>query len=363
MRLEFTDHRQDPAAWAVQLGISREAVELYLACDVIDLHVDSFIWTRVAGYDLLRRHGRGVFGGRLFSQVDLPRILEAQLAGAMWSITTNPLRSPEGRAHAFSENLAALRAIFAQAGEQVAIVRDYAEYRAARAQGKHAAFLAIQGGSALDRDLSELDRLAGDVVRVTLVHLTRSGLGWSSAPLSAAYSEGLSAQGRAYVEALNARRVFVDLAHIDRRGFFAAVKVHDASQPLICTHTGVSGVWPSWRNLDDEQLRAIAATGGVVGIVYHGEYLSGRYFSGGRAEDIVRHLEHVVEAVGPDVPALGSDWDGMIVPPEDMRTCLELPRLVQVMLDRQWQPDLIRGVLGQNYIRALSRLRPGREPG
>lgn len=356
MPLAFTDHRADPAAWAQRLGVSKEAIDLYLACEVIDLHVDSFIWTRVFGYDLLRRHGRGAFGGRFYSQVDLPRILEAQISGAMWSITTNPFRSPANRAQTLSENLTQLRTIFAAATDHASIVRDHAEYRAARALGKHAALVAIQGGSALDRDLADLDRLE-DVVRVTLLHLTDSALGVSSVPSSKQH--GLSTKGKRYVEALNARHVFVDLAHIERRAFFDAVAVHDAEQPLIVTHTGVSAVWPSWRNVDDAQLRAVAATGGVVGVIYHGEYLSGSLLSGGRVRDVVRHLEHIVNTVGPDVPALGSDWDGLIVTPRDMRTCLELPRLVQAMLDAKFSPELIRGILGENFLRSFARLRPG----
>ncbi len=356
MRIEFTDHRRNPAAWAKQLGISKEAVDLYLASEVIDLHVDSFIWTRVAGYDLRKRHGRGLFGGRFYSQVDLPRMLEAQLAGAMWSITTNPYRGAHARAQTFSDNLQTLRAIFAKVPDQACIVRDHAEYRAARARGQHAVFVAIQGGSALDVSLDALERLEDTIVRVTVVHLTRSALGSSSAPLRK--DGGLSAHGKAYVEALNARRVFVDLAHIGRRGFFDAVEVHDPTQPLIVTHTGVSGVRPSWRNLDDEQLRAVAATGGVVGVVYHGQYLSGSYVTGGPASAIVDHLEHIVRTVGPDVPALGSDWDGLIIPPRDMRTCLELPRLVQRMLDRKFSDELVKNILGRNFLRALSHLRP-----
>ncbi len=55
-RLDYTDHRSDRDAWARALGVSREAIDVYLASDVIDLHVDSFIWTRIFGYDLRRRH-------------------------------------------------------------------------------------------------------------------------------------------------------------------------------------------------------------------------------------------------------------------------------------------------------------------
>ena len=72
----------DPAVWAGELGISREAVELYLASDVLDLHLDSFIWSRLFGYDLRERHGLGPLRGHFLSQVDFPRVREAGLSGA-----------------------------------------------------------------------------------------------------------------------------------------------------------------------------------------------------------------------------------------------------------------------------------------
>ena len=92
MALDFVDHRADPGAWARALGIPREAVELYLASEVIDQHVDTFIWHRVFGYDLTRRHGAGPFGARLLGQADFPRVREAAIGGAVWVVTTNPLR-------------------------------------------------------------------------------------------------------------------------------------------------------------------------------------------------------------------------------------------------------------------------------
>src|SRR5207302_341953 len=125
-----------------------EAIDLYLGSDVIDLHVDSFIWTRIFGYDLTRRHGRGLLGACFYSQVDLPRLREARVTGGIWVITTNPLRGAEGRAAAFAKNLQRLRAILQSCENDVALVRTAAEYRAAVAAGKHAAFLGIQGGNA-----------------------------------------------------------------------------------------------------------------------------------------------------------------------------------------------------------------------
>ena len=122
------------------------------------------------------------------------------------------------------------------------------------------------------------------------------------------------------------------------------------------THTGVSGVHPHWRNLDDEQLRAIADSGGTVGVMYQSSFLGDRAL-GGSAETIVRHLAHIVETVGEDHASLGSDWDGAITPPRDMPTCLELPKLVQIMLDRGWDDTRIRKILGGNFLRVVEALR------
>jgi membrane dipeptidase len=340
-------------------GISHEATEIYTASEVIDLHIDTFIWARVFGYDMLKRHGRGPTGARFFGQVDLPRIREAKVTGGIWSITTNPLRSREERSEIFSANLARLRDTFSQVPNDFAVVRNYKEFAAARAKGLHAAFIGIQGGNALDHDVDALDLAKEWVLRVTLVHLSTSKLGTTSSPLSAitGSNDALTDFGRGYIERLNAARMFVDLAHMSRRGFFDAVEVHDKSQPLIVTHTGVAGVHEHWRNLTDEQLKKVADTGGTIGVMYQSSFLGDPMF-GGRAASVVRHLAHIVDTVGEDHASLGSDWDGLIIPPTDMPTCLELPLLVELMLARGWKAERIQKILGGNFLRALKLLRP-----
>jgi membrane dipeptidase len=351
----YLDRRSDPSAWARELGVSRAAIDLYLDSDVIDLHVDSFIWHRVLGYDIRARHRPMLFRGLCFGQADLPRVREACITGATWVITTNPLGLGAERIATLERNVRELSDILLGEREDVALVSDLAEYEAARAAGLHAAFLGIQGGNALAPDPSVLSRLgAGRLLRVTLMHLSNSEVGGTSAP---AFGDGgLGARGVGLVQALDEARVFVDLAHAGKRTFWDTVAAHDKSLPLAATHTGVSGVKDHWRNLDDRQIRAIADTGGVVGVIYHGAYLGDGLFSG-RAESIVRHLEHLRAVAGDDIGALGSDWDGAIVTPRDMPTCLELPRLVDIMLRRRWPEPAIVKVLGGNFLRALGDLR------
>ena len=212
-------------------------------------------------------------------------------------------------------------------------MRTAREFRAARAAGEHAAFIGIQGGNALDDGIDALDLIAdGSVLRVTLLHLTSSRLGASSAPGSSR-AAGLTDFGRAYVERLNELRVGVDLAHVSRKGFFDAVEVHDKTQPLFVTHTGLAGVYEHWRNITDEQLRVVADTGGTVGVMLHASFLGRRGVTVGTVAD---HLAHIVDTVGEDHASIGTDYDGAITPPKDLPGLWALPRLVQEMLDRGW---------------------------
>jgi membrane dipeptidase len=356
--LEYVDHRKDPGAWAKSLGISREAVDLYLDSEIFDFHLDSFIWHRIFGYDLTARHDNGLFSARFYSQVDLPRIREAQIGGGCWVITTNPARVAVERAQTFVSNLAELKGIFESVPNEVQFVTTVAQYRAARAAGKHAAFIGIQGGNALDRDLEALDLIPDrQILRITLVHLSSSRLGVTSSPLRFGGHRGLTQFGRDYVRRLNAKKIFVDLAHISREGFFDAVEVHDKRQPLLVTHTGVTGVHPHWRNIDDEQIRAIADTDGTIGVMYQSDFLEPGHPWGGSAVKIVEHLEHIVKVGGEDRASLGSDWDGAICPPRDMPTCLELPKLVEMMLQRGWKSERVKKVLGGNALRTIEALR------
>jgi membrane dipeptidase len=345
------------ADWAGRLGISQHALDLYLAADVVDLHIDSFIWTRLCGYRLDRRHSEGLLRARYCRQVDIPRIREARIGGAAWIITTNPWRTEMGRARALRRNLARLTQILSAQATDVQLVRSLSEYRNAKASGRHAAWLAIQGGNALAHP-SSWDLLESyPILLVTLVHLTNSALGFTSSPLRLRPDSGLTNRGRALIELLNQRKVLVDLAHASQRTFDDALQAHDKTIPALVSHTGLAAVHPHWRNLSDQQLRSIADTGGVAGVFFFGPYL-GTGMLGGSVECVARHIAHAVRVVGAEHVSLGSDWDGMIVTPRDMRTCVELPRLVQALLNAGLTDSQIQMVLGGSFLRLLGMVHP-----
>ncbi len=355
-----TSNASTDATLSKSLGCSVDALRLTHAAEVVDLHVDTFILPRLWGYDPLVRHRGGPLGRFFFGHLDLPRMLDGGLDGAMWSITTNPFRPAAARWRVFLRNLAALRALIVRSGGRLEEVHTAAGYRAARARGAHACLLAIQGLNATEAAPAGVLSLPGDaIVRATLVHLTNAVYGATSSPLCAARRDkGLTGAGREAVAQLNARRIFVDLAHIHERAFWDAVAVHDRSQPLLVTHAGVCGVLPHWRNLTDAQIKAVANTGGTIGIIFASQFL--RRPGGPRDADmVVEHVAHVLRVAGEDFVSLGSDFDGAITPPSDLAGADRYPHLVQRMLDRGITEPQVVKILGENFLRAFEALRPG----
>ncbi|MCO4764376.1 MAG: membrane dipeptidase [Myxococcales bacterium] len=339
-------------------GVSQQAMDLLSVSDVIDLHLDSFIVHRLTGRDLQQRHGLGALGGRFFGHLDVPTAIASGLTGGMWSITTNPFRTAASRWRVFQDNLKRFVAQLSGDQRHVAIVRNYAEWLRARQAGLHACMPAIQGGNALEAAPNGALSIPDDLItRVTLVHLTDSVYGPTSSPLSLR-RKGLTAAGKAFIEQLNEARIFVDLAHIGARGFWDAVDVHDGAQPLLATHTGVCGIKPHWRNLDDAQIRAVADTGGVVGIIFQSDFLRRR----GGPRDVnmvVEHMTHVANVGGDDCVAIGSDYDGAIVPPTDLRDGFAPARLIDALLQHGWTETRIQKVLAGNFLRCFEQIRPG----
>ncbi len=345
---------RDATQVAREALVSREAIELAWRSEIVDLHVESFIPARLYHYDLLKKHSyRFPLMGYLFGHLDVPRALGGGLTGAMWSISTNITRSRGVRTDVFAENVENLRATL-QKSPDIEVVKTHADYVAARSRGKHAALLAVQGGNAFESRAFE--NPGGLITRVTVVHLSNSVFGATSSPARGGGDPGLTERGRDFVRWLDSERIFVDLAHASPRAFWDAVEVHDRSKPLIVTHTGIREVLPMWRNIDAKQVKAVADTGGVVAIIFHHGFL-GRRVPTGRV--VLDHVEAAIAAGGEECVALGSDYDGFIVPPADLRDGgVGFYRLVDYMLERGWSETRIRNVLGDNFVRSFARLRP-----
>ena len=126
--------------------------------------------------------------------------------------------------------------------------------------------------------------------------------------------------GRTLVRACNQAHILIDVAHAGKRTFWHLCE--QSSQPVFSSHSGASVVHPHARNLDDDQLRAIAGSGGIIGVIFVAPYLGAR---SARFERIADHIEHVAAVAGEDAVALGSDFDGFLPLPRGLRDAADLP--------------------------------------
>lgn len=315
----------------------------------IDLHADTLMWTRWTGYDMHRAHEPPLPAAALGGHVDLPRMHEGGMSAQFFGLVSLPLASRvRGMAKVVHEQIDNLHAqIHARPGA-LRLVRTAAELRAARAEGALGAFLGIEGAHALEGELDNVGVFARRGVRyLGILHFSANEAGRPAFGRGRDDALGLTPWGFSLVERCEAEGVLVDLSHLNKRGFLDACSV--ATKPPIVSHTGVLGAYDHWRNIDDEQLRAVADKGGVVGVIF-----CPKYVGGDGLEPVVRHLRHIVDVVGEDAAALGSDWDGFIVPTAELKDPRGLPHLTDALLAAGMSRTAVGKILHDNVMRVLA---------
>ncbi len=326
-----------------------EARAIHQRHPAIDLHADTLMWGRWFGYDLLRRHTPPFPRKALLGHVDLPRMHDGGVGAQFFGLVSLPVLGKAGSARAIDEQIDVLDETLARTHD-MRLACNGRDVEVAHEAGSTSALLGIEGAHALEGDLDNLERFARRGVRyLGLLHFSANEAGFPAYGRGAR-DEGLTAWGRALVRRCEDTSVLVDLSHINRRGFLDACSM--AKKPLIVSHTGVLGAFHHWRNIDDDQLRAVADLGGCVGVIF-----CPRYLGGDGLEPVVKHLRHIVNVVGEDCPALGSDWDGFIVPTRELADPSGLPRLTASLLRSGMKEPTIAKILRGNVMRVLGGLK------
>jgi membrane dipeptidase len=319
---------------------------------VFDLHADTPKLMHRLSYDIAAHHERRRPRQLSYAgHVDLPRMREGGVAAQVFGLWTWPYPQ-RGCAGSVRGQLDALDAAIAAHPDQIVWCATGEEVRRARRAGQVAAMAGIEGGQAIEGSLEPLAEFAARGVRTFgLVHFTVNAIAAPAYGVGARAERGLTDFGRQAIAEMNRLGVIVDLAHINRTGFFEAIEA--SRDPVMVTHTGLRGVHEHWRNIDDQQLRAVADAGGAVGVIFAPRYLGGR-----TVEAVVDHIEHVVRVAGEDTPALGSDFDGFVIPPEGLEDASMLPALTAALSARGFQRGALAKILGENALRVLDAVPP-----
>lgn len=322
-----------------------DALALHAANPPIDLHVDTLLWAKLTGYDLSKRHRPPLPASAFMGHVDLPRLKDAGMGAVVFGLTAHPLS--RGAHRRVGRQIDALDRQCDRHPERIILAKSADHVAEPGAGGPLAAFLAVEGAHIIGGSMARFDQLVRRGVRVMgFAHFSANRACRPSVGYGADDMVGLSGFGRELLERCESSGVIVDLAHVNRRGFMEACAA--ASRPVIVSHTGISSAYAHRRNIDDGQLRAVADTGGVVGVMFAPVFLGGRDICA-----VADHLDRIVSAVGEEHVAIGSDYDGMIVPVAGLKQVSMLPNLTDELLRRRWPAGRIARLLRRNALRVL----------
>ena len=339
---------------------SESANQLHQQLFIADLHDDVLLWER----DLLKRYD--------FGHSDLPRMLEGHVGLQVFSTVT---KTPRGinyeRNSGETDNITLLAMAQRWPKETWSSLLQRALYQAhklneasANSDGRLvmiksrgdlasfvstwqkdpqrvAAILATEGLQPIEGKLENVDVLYDAGFRITgLTHFFDNEVGGSAHGLE---KGGLTPLGRQVIKRLEEKAMLIDLAHASRPLIDDVLAI--STRPVLISHTGVEGTCKGPRNLSDKHLKAIAATGGVIGIGYWDAAVCAT-----SVEAIVKAMRYIAELIGVQHVALGSDFNGTIHAPFDVTG---LPQLTEGLLKAGFSHADIAAIMGGNVQRLL----------
>ena len=243
--------------------------------------------------------------------------------------------------------LTEIETMVAANADSVAIAYTPEDLYRLKREGRKALMLGIENGYAIGDDLTRIEyfRRRG-VVYMTLCHNGDNDL-CDSARGNAEHG-GLSAFGRAAISEMNRVGMMVDLSHAAESSFYQAIEA--SRTPIVCSHSSARALCDHPRNLTDDQLRALAASGGVVQTCLYDGFL--RKEGGATVDDAVRHIIHMVDIAGIDHVGIGTDFDGDggIIGCADASEVINLTR--RLMAEGFSETD-IEKLWGGNFLRVM----------
>lgn len=230
------------------------------------------------------------------------------------------------------------------------------------------ALFTVEGGEAIEGDLANLETLYARGARImTLVWNYPNELGFPNfpdyqkliqnqiPPYLREKERGLTTLGREVVARMNELHMLVDVSHgSDKLVKDVADLCRDQGAPFLATHSGASAIQSWARNLEDEEIRMIANSGGVIGLDFCADFTSSDHTPEGQKFALLAHAEHIIKIGGEDVLAIGSDFDGMSENPY-LKNPAFLPKFLN-SLTKKFGERIAEKIAFQNALRVLSYL-------
>ncbi len=320
-----------------------DAQALLSAAIVVDGHCDTLGDVLEGKRTLAERSALG--------HVDLPRLREGGVTAQIFACFT-PIHEYHRSATRYALRMVDVlhQAIDAHPAELL-LAAGADDIRRAKAEGKVAAILGLEGAEPLGDSLAVLRSFHRLGVRVL-------GLTWNfrnevaDGVMEGRQAQGLSPFGAQVVEECNRLGVLIDVSHLAPAGLEDVLRV--SQQPVIASHSNARALCDHPRNLTDAQVEAIASRGGLVGVTFVDAFLH-QPASEASIEHVLDHIDYLLRIAGPENVMLGSDFDGAEMP-QGLEDASRYPALTAGLAARGHGEAAIRGVLGLNFLRVFEQV-------
>src|SRR5271163_1119284 len=353
-----------------QTNVSPAARELHFQSIVVDTHDDTTQRLLDPKFDFGARHSDG--------SVDIPRMRAGGLSAIFFSIwIPGTVTGPTAVQRALDQ-IAAVRETVARHPNDLVLCTTAEDIRHAKAAGKIAVLLGVEGGHMINNSLANLDKFFALGVRyMTLTHTVNTD--WADASTDKAAHNGLTDFGKQVVREMNRLGMMIDISHVADKTFWDALGA--SSAPLIASHSSCRALCDVPRNMTDEMIVALAKKGGVVQVNFNCGFLSQRSADAGKTvpssslpgskgedatiaeyrkmvppatlADVVAHIDHIVKIAGVGAAGIGSDFDGVFCTPVGLEDVSKFPSLTRALLEKGYSAEDIRKIYGENTLRVM----------
>jgi membrane dipeptidase len=377
--------------------ISGKARAIQDSALVIDTHADTPQRFLDGGFDI------GSTDPNDIGHISLDKARRGNLGAEFFSIWVDP---ETNQGHYARHTFDLIDSVYEQAArhpDRMAMAFSVADMERAHKEHKLAALMGIEGGHSIENDI----RLLRDYYRLGVRYMT---LSWSNTNEWADSSgdiddpkvqhhNGLTDFGKQVVLEMNRLGMMVDISHVADKTFWDAIATTKA--PVIASHSSARALTNAPRNMTDEMLRAVAKNGGVVQVNFYSAFVDQNFRNANEAQDkdekaavqkyvdslkaqgkpvtyiavdrierewtaklprpplksLIDHIDHVAKVAGVDHVGLGSDFDGLSgATPEGIDSAADLPKITQALLDRGYNADDIKKILGGNTLRVFRQV-------
>ena len=319
----------------------------------------TFLTGRDGALDLVKARAGGFLGGFFAVYIPSPIDKEFKIDEMTKAFYDLPLPDAIDWESALPTAMAIIAILFdLENKDALKVCRSVSDIQNTLAEDKISAILHLEGAEAIDKDLQTLEVLYQAGLRSLGPVWSRPNIFGHGVPFrypsNPNIGPGLTEHGIRLIKRCNKLGIMVDVSHLNAAGFWDVANQSD--RPLVATHSNVHAICPHSRNLTDDQLTAIKESDGMVGLNFAAAFLreDGRMIADVKLDQMLRHLDYLIEYLGEDRVGLGSDYDGAVVP-TDVTTVADLPNLRKAMIDHGYDNALMVKLCHKNWLRVLDK--------